>query len=507
MKRQTILIMDFGGEYSQLLARKIREMNVYCELIPYNASIEEINLEDIKGIVLSGNISSECENTVHFSNEIFNLGVPILGIGYGAQVICYLLDGCIKRSEDREYGESTVYLDTDSELFTGLDRKNRYWLAHVDYIKSLPQGFDAIGYTEKYPIIAFENKKSQIYGVQFHPEVNDNDKILKNFVYNICGCKDDWTTSNFVDCSINDIREKVGDGKVLCGLSGGVDSSVAAVLVHKAIGDQLICIFVDHGLLRKNEGEEVVNFFKEKFNLNIIKVDAKDRFLSRLKGVTDPELKRKIIGEEFIRVFEEEALKIGKVDYLVQGTIYPDVIESGIGRKGIIKSHHNVGGLPDNIEFKGIIEPLRQLFKDEVRKVGLELGMPEEIVWRQPFPGPGLAVRIIGDITGEKLHILKEADAIYREEIAKAGLAREIWQYFAVLTSMKSVGVSGDGRTYDYTVALRAVNSVDGMTANWVRIPYDVLEKVSHRITTEVDHVNRVVYDISNKPPATIEWE
>lgn len=512
MKRQTIMVLDFGGEYSQLLARKIRGLSVYCEILPYNTCIDEIKGKQVNGIILSGNPNSEYE-TPEFDRcprEIFNLGVPILGICYGAQAICHLLDEDIYSPEEQEYGKSVVYVDTDSKLFAGVDRESICWMSQADYIKSLPEGFEIIGNTEKCPIAAFEDDQRQIYGVQFHPEVNHTkcgDKILENFIYNICDCRGDWTTSNFVDWSINSIRDKVGDGKVLCGLSGGVDSSVAAVLVHKAIGDQLTCIFVDHGLLRKNEGEDVVNFFKEEFNLNIIKVDAKDRFLSRLDEVTDPETKRKIIGEEFIRVFEEEALKIGKVDYLVQGTIYPDVIESGVGRKGTIKSHHNVGGLPDNIEFKGIIEPLRQLFKDEVREVGLELGMPGEVVWRQPFPGPGLAVRIIGDITEEKLHILKEADAIYREEIAREGLAREIWQYFAVLTSMKSVGVSGDGRTYDYTIALRAVNSIDGMTAQWAKIPFDVLEKISSRITDEVPNVNRVVYDISNKPPATIEWE
>lgn len=512
MKQHTILVLDFGGQYSQLIARRIRALNVYCEILPYNTPVEEIRNKKVAGIILIGNLNIEGNNFTPSlcSEEIFKLGVPILGICYGAQVISYLLGGEVYRPDDQEYGKSVVSLDTDSKLFAGIDKESICWMSHADYVKSLPEGFKKTGQTDKCPIAAFENSNMEIYGVQFHPEVTHTvwgEKILENFIYNICNCNKDWTTKNFVNWSIESIQRQVGDGKVLCGLSGGVDSSVAAVLVHKAIGDQLTCIFVDHGLLRKNEGEEVVTFFKEKFNLNIIKVDAQDRFLSRLEGITDPETKRKIIGEEFIRVFEEEALKIGKVDYLVQGTIYPDVIESGVGRAGTIKSHHNVGGLPDNIEFKGIIEPLRQLFKDEVRKVGLELGMPEEVVWRQPFPGPGLAVRIIGDITEEKLHILKEADAIYREEIASAGLSRKIWQYFAVLTSMKSVGVSHDGRTYDYTIALRAVNSVDGMTANWAKIPFDVLERISYRITSEVSNVNRVVYDISNKPPATIEWE
>lgn len=512
MKKQAILILDFGGRYSQLLARKIRKLDVYCEILPCSAPIDRIKNRDVAGIILTGdshNVDEASPSSI-YDKEVLELGVPVLGICYGAQVISYLLDGELYRADEQEYGKSVVNMDTDSRLFAGTQEESICWMSHANYIKALPEGFSITASTDKCPIAGFEDEKRHIYGVQFHPEVDHTvwgEQILKNFIYDICKCTGDWTTPNFVEQSIEDIRSKVGDGKVVCGLSGGVDSSVAAVLVHRAIGDQLTCIFVDNGLLRKDEGKQVVDFFREKFNLNVIKVDAQDRFLSKLKGVTDPETKRKIIGEEFIRVFEEEALKIGKVDYLVQGTIYPDIIESGAGKSGVVKSHHNVGGLPENIEFKGIIEPLKQLFKDEVRQVGLELGMPEEVVWRQPFPGPGLAVRVIGDITKEKLDILREADAIYREEIADAGLDREIWQYFAVLTSMRSVGVSSGGRTYDYTVALRAVNSVDGMTANWVKIPYDVLERVSYRITSEVENVNRVVYDISNKPPATIEWE
>ena len=421
----------------------------------------------------------------------------------------YTLGGNVARANKREYGTTDVSIDNSSLLFEGFENINGFLMSHTDFVEKVPEGFKNIGHTSSCPNAAMENKEKNLYGIQFHPEVNSSingTQVIKNFLFNICKCSGDWIISSFVEESIAKLKEKIGDKKALCALSGGVDSSVAAVLLSKAIGKNLTCIFVDHGLLRKNEGDEVEDVFKNQ-DINFIRVNAKDRFLAKLAGVSDPETKRKIIGEEFIRVFEEEAKKIGTVDFLVQGTIYPDVIESGLGKSSVIKSHHNVGGLPDYVDFKEIIEPLRDLFKDEVRKTGLELGMPENLVFRQPFPGPGLAIRVIGDITEEKLNILKDADYIFREEIANAGLHKNINQYFAVLTNLKSVGVMGDERTYDYTVALRAVETTDFMTGVWSRIPYEVLEKVSSRIVNEVDHVNRVVYDITSKPPATIEWE
>ena len=510
-KNELILILDFGGQYNQLIARRVRECNVYSEVVPYNISIEKIKEKNPKGIIFTGGPASVYgEDAPKCDERIFDLDIPILGICYGMQLMTHILKGKVARADKREYGVIPVKINNQSKLFEGFEDTNNFLMSHTDYVESLPEGFKNIAKTESCPNAGIENEEKMRYGIQFHPEVNNSEngiKVIHNFLFNICKCSGDWVISSFVEDSIKSIKEKVGDKKALCALSGGVDSSVAAVLLSKAIGKNLTCIFVDHGLLRKNEGDEVEKIFKEQFDINLIRVNSKDRFLSKLSGVTDPEKKRKIIGEEFIRVFEEEAHKIGKVDYLVQGTIYPDVIESGLGKSSVIKSHHNVGGLPDYVDFEEIIEPLRDLFKDEVRKTGLELGIPENLVFRQPFPGPGLAIRIIGDITDDKLDILKEADAIFREEIAKAGLHKSINQYFAVLTNLKSVGVMGDERTYDYTIALRAVETVDFMTGVWSKIPYDVLEKVSSRIVNEVDHVNRVVYDITSKPPATIEWE
>ena len=508
---ELILILDFGGQYNQLIARRVRECNVYSEVVPFDISIEKIKEKNPKGIIFTGGPASVYgEDSPKCSKEIFELGIPVLGICYGMQLITHTLNGTVARANKREYGTTDVNIDNTSLLFQGFESTNGFLMSHTDYVEKVPEGFKNIGYTSSCPNAAIENEEKKLYGIQFHPEVNNSVNgtlVIKNFLYNICKCTGDWTMSSFVEDSIKTLKEKIGDKKALCALSGGVDSSVAAVLLSKAIGKNLTCIFVDHGLLRKNEGDEVEEIFTKQYDNNFIRVNVKDRFLDKLSGVTDPEQKRKIIGEEFIRVFEAEAKKLGAVDFLVQGTIYPDVIESGLGKGAVIKSHHNVGGLPDYVDFKEIVEPLKSLFKDEVRKTGLELGIPEKLVYRQPFPGPGLAIRVIGDITEEKLDILKEADYIFREEIANAGLNKNINQYFAVLTNLRSVGVMGDERTYDYTLALRAVETTDFMTGVWSRIPYDILEKVSSRIVNEVKHINRVVYDITSKPPATIEWE
>jgi len=510
MERELILVVDFGGQYNQLIARRVRECGVYCEIIPYTYSIDKIKDKNPKGIIFTGGPNSVYgEGAPRIDKEIFNMGVPVLGICYGDQLIAFTEGGEVSGAQVREYGKTDIKLNTSSKLFEGIQENEVCWMSHTDQIMKTPAGYEIIGSTSECEIAAMANADKRIYGVQFHPEVEHTpfgQKMIRNFLYNICNVKGDWSMASFAEEKIKAIKELVGDRKVLCALSGGVDSSVAAVMVHKAIGKQLTCVFVDHGLLRKDEGDQVETIFRGQFDMNLIRVNAQDRFLGKLKGVSDPERKRKIIGEEFIRVFEAEANKLGQIDFLVQGTIYPDVVESGTDTSATIKSHHNVGGLPEDIEFS-LIEPLRELFKDEVRAVGEELGIPHHLVWRQPFPGPGLAIRVLGEVTDGKLEVVREADAIFRDEIAKAGLEGKIWQYFACLPNIQSVGVMGDERTYCHTVALRAVTSSDGMTSDWARIPYEVLDKVSRRIVNEVKGVNRIVYDVTSKPPSTIEWE
>lgn len=510
---QKIIVLDYGSQYNQLISRRIREFGVFSELKSHKISAEEVRKIAPIGIVLSGGPNSVyAENAFDIDPEIFELGIPILGICYGMQLITHKLGGKVVpagEAGNREYGQSTLHLQTTSNLFTGTPDEQVVLMSHGDAVTEIPSDFHLVGLSSDCPFAAIENTDKNIYGIQFHPEVRHSEygnDILRNFAINICGATGDWTMENFIDVEIEKIRQTVGDKKVLLGLSGGVDSSVVGVLLQRAIGDQLTCIFVDHGLLRKNEGDQVMEMLGGKFGLNIIRVDASKRFLDLLAGVSDPEKKRKIIGNEFVYVFDDEASKLKDVDFLAQGTLYTDIIESGTETAETIKSHHNVGGLPEDMQFK-LIEPLNTLFKDEVRALGTALGMPDEIVWRQPFPGPGLAIRVMGEITEEKLKTVRESDAILREEIAKAGLDRDVWQYFTVNTGVRSVGVMGDGRTYDYTIAIRAITSIDGMTADFAKLPWEVLQKISVRIVNEVDHVNRIVYDITSKPPATVEWE
>ncbi len=508
--QEMIVVLDFGSQYNQLITRRIREFGVYSELHPHTITVEEIEKMNPTGIIFSGGPNSVYDATAFGCDErIFEMGLPIFGICYGMQLMTKHFGGKVEPAKNREYGKATLAIQNESKLFSDLPKEQIVWMSHGDLVVETPEGFKIDGTNPSCPISAMSDESRKLYAVQFHPEVRHSvygNDILKNFVFGVCGCKGDWSMENFIEIEMEKIRQTVGDKKVLCALSGGVDSSVVAVLIHKAIGDQLTCIFVDHGLLRKGEAEGVMETFSEGFNMNVIKVDAKERFLSKLAGVSDPEQKRKIIGNEFIYVFDDEATKLEGIDFLAQGTLYTDIIESGTATAQTIKSHHNVGGLPEDMQFK-LIEPLNTLFKDEVRALGSEMGIPDEIVWRQPFPGPGLGIRVLGEISDEKLEIVRESDHILREEIKKNGLEREIWQYFTVLPNIRSVGVMGDARTYDYTIGIRAVTSIDGMTSDWARIPWDVLEIISTRIVNEVNHVNRVVYDITSKPPATIEWE
>ena len=513
-QNEKVLVVDFGGQYNQLVARRVRECNVYCEIVSYRVGLDAIRAQNPKGIIFTGGPNSVyVDGAPTIDPAIFDLGIPVLGLCYGFQLMTHLLGGHVCKAPEREYGKTLVHVDTESKVFENVSPETICWMSHNDYAESAPTGFTISAYTDNCPVAAIELPEKNLYGFQFHPEVlhtPEGKTMLHNFVYNVCGCKGDWEMGSFVETSVKALREKIGDGKVLCALSGGVDSSVAAAMLSKAVGKQLTCVFVDHGLLRKNEMEEVCEVFgpNGQFELNFVCVNARQRFYDKLAGVSEPEKKRKIIGEEFIRVFEEEAKKIGAVDFLAQGTIYPDVVESGLGGEStVIKSHHNVGGLPDYVDFKEIVEPLRDLFKDETRQAGRELGLPEYLVSRQPFPGPGLAIRIIGEVTPDKVKMVQEADAIWREEIAKAGLDKSISQYYAALTNMRSVGVMGDERTYDYAVALRAVTTTDFMTAEAAEIPWSLLQTVTSRIVNEVQHVNRVLYDCTGKPPATIEFE
>jgi len=513
LSHQTVIVLDFGGQYNQLIARRVRECGVYCEVKPCTTPLAELQKMEPIGFIFTGGPNSVyLETSPQVDPAIFTLGVPVLGICYGCQLLAHHLGGRVTAAQDdsaREYGKTETFYDASCPLFKGLPESGISWMSHGDYMEKVPEGFALAARSLACPNVAIADERRGFYGVQFHPEVNHTEhgvEMIRNFLYEVCHASGDWTMGDYKRTAVAAIRQKVGSGRVLLALSGGVDSSVCAALLAEAVGEQLTCVFVDHGLMRKNEGDEVQAAFQS-WAMHFVRVDAEARFLEKLAGVTEPERKRKIIGEEFIRVFEEEARKIGAVDFLAQGTIYPDVIESGAGSAAVIKSHHNVGGLPDYVDFKEIIEPLRLLFKDEVRQLGRELGLPEYLVSRQPFPGPGLAIRVIGELTKEKLDTLRDADAVYREEIANADLDWEIGQYFAVLTNTRSVGVMGDGRTYDYTLALRAVNTSDFMTADWARIPYDVLDRISTRIVNEVPGINRIVYDVTSKPPATIEWE